>query len=88
MKMIFFSRDRLEVQRLAKELADAGIACEVRKEVMVGEAVVHLPEVELWVQNDDDCHRAFLLCVERNAGFARRELKGFSLESVSEGLAA
>jgi hypothetical protein len=88
MKMVFFSPDKPEVQRLAKELADAGIPCKVRKEVIVEDAPVHLPEAELWIENDDDCHRAFLLCVERNAGFARRELKGFSFESVSENLAA
>jgi hypothetical protein len=86
--MVFFSHDQPEVQRLATVLAAAGIPCEVRKEVEVEGAVVRLSEAELWIQNDQDSYRAFLLCVERNAGFARRELKGLALEPQSEGLAA
>jgi hypothetical protein len=88
MKMVFFSADRLEVQRLRKELADAGIACEVRKEIVVEGEAMTLAEEELWIHNDADSHRAFLACVERNAGFARRDLNGFSSDNLSEGLAA
>ncbi len=86
--MVFFSHDQPEVQRLATVLAEAGSPCDVRKEMEVQGAVVRLPEAELWIRNDQDSHRAFLLCVERNAGFARRERKGLALEALSEGLAA
>ncbi len=88
MKMVFFSPDKAEVQRLGKELEGAGIPCEVRKEVAVEGAQVHLREAELWVQNDGDAHRAFLLCVERNSGFARRQTAGLGFEGSTEGLAA
>ena len=88
MKMIFFSANDSEVQQLGKALAGAGIPCEVRKDVMVEGMAVELPESELWVQDDNDSHRAFLFCVERNAGFARREINGFAFDSWSEGLAA
>jgi hypothetical protein len=86
--MIFFSANGSEVQQLGKALTGAGIPCEVRKEVMVEGVPVKLPEAELWVQSDHDAHRAFLWCVERNAGFARREINGFALDSWAEGLAA
>ena len=86
--MIFFSANSAEVQQLGKALSDAGVPCEVRKEVIVEGAPVKLPEAELWVQNNNDSHRAFLLCVERNVGFARREIRGFAFDSLPEGLAA
>ncbi len=88
MKLVFFSSNKLEVQRLAKDLEGVGVPCEVRKQVVVNGESVHLPEAELWVQNDGDARRAFELCVERNAGFARRETKGFGSDSSAEGLAA
>ncbi len=88
MRMVFFSADKAEVQRLSGELQEAGIACEVRKEVVVDGASVHLPEAELWVKNDNDSHRAFLLCVQRNAGFARRQTQALSSDHWHEGLAA
>ncbi len=86
--MVYFSSDLSEVKRLAQELESSGIGCEVRKEVMMDGALVHLPEAELWIQKDRDSHRAFLLCVERNTGFARREMRGFAPDTLSEGLAA
>ncbi len=86
--MVFFSSDRADVQRLGKELEGAGIPCEVRKELMVEGAPLHLREAELWVQNDGDSHRAFLLCVQRNAGFARRRINGVAFDASAEGLAA
>ena len=88
MKLIFFSSDKSELQRLAKDLEGAGIPCEVRKEVLAEGVRVELPEGELWVRNDYDSHRAFLLCVERNIGLAKRQINGFASDSWSEGLAA
>lgn len=69
MKMLFFSADTGEVQQVSQEFANAGIVCEIRhshhKRNEEGDA-------ELWIRNDTDCHRAFLLCVQLGIGFARR----------------
>ncbi len=69
MKMLFFSADRAEVESVSNEFTQAGIACEVRK----GSGPAGRPtERELWIRDDGDCHRAFLLCVEHGIGFAKR----------------
>lgn len=69
MKMLFFSADGQEVQQVSRQFVEAGIPCEVRK----GKAINgHCPEAELWIRNDRDCHRAFMLCVQLGIGFARR----------------
>jgi hypothetical protein len=75
MKMVFYSADRLEVERLSQDLAAAGIECEVRTEVVMADESVDLQEAELWVRKDDDSAKAFRLSIERNAGFAKREVK-------------
>jgi hypothetical protein len=69
MKMLFFSADELEVDQVSRELVHAGIPCEVRGGSPAEHGTV---ERELWVQDDRDCHRAFMLCVERGIGFAKR----------------
>jgi hypothetical protein len=66
MRIVFFSSDRLEVERIGQEFGQAGIPCEVREGHVVKEA-------ELWIKKDADLHRAFLLCVQLNIGFAKRE---------------
>jgi len=77
MKMLFFSSDNAEVQEVGHEFTQAGIPCEVRK----GPAHNgHAVEAELWIQNDRDCHRAFMLCVERGIGFAKRNAELVELE--------
>jgi len=69
MKMLFFSADGSEVDQVSHEFTQAGIACEVRHGRRRNGAT---PDVELWIRNDADCHRAFLLCVRLGIGFARR----------------
>jgi hypothetical protein len=69
MKMLFFSSDRAEVRQVSKEFTQAGIPCEIRNEVLVRG---NFREAELWIRNDGDCHRAFMLCVQLGIGFARR----------------
>jgi hypothetical protein len=69
MKMLFFSSDGAEVEMVSREFIEAGIPCEVRS---YKRDHCSSEEAELWIQNDRDCHRAFLLCVQRNIGFARR----------------
>ena len=57
------------MEQVSQEFTQAGIACEVRK----GSGAAGRPiERELWIRNDRDCHRAFLLCVEQGIGFAKR----------------
>lgn len=69
MKMLFFSADGQEVKSVSRQFAQAGIQCEVRN----GKAINgHIPEAELWIRNDRDCHRAFMLCVQLGIGFAHR----------------
>jgi hypothetical protein len=70
MKMLFFSSDTEEVQEVGRAFAEAGIACEVRRTATGFEDIPS--QSELWVRNDRDCHRALMLCVQRNIGFARR----------------
>jgi hypothetical protein len=69
MKMLFFSADRTEVDQVSREFAQAGIPNEVR--VGSGKRGAS-PEVELWIRNEQDCHRAFTLCVRLSIGFAKR----------------
>jgi hypothetical protein len=69
MKMLFFSSDSAEVRQVSDEFRQAGIRCEIRKG---GNVKGVLPEAELWIHDDRDCHRAFMLCVQLGIGFARR----------------
>ena len=69
MKMLFFSADKSEVENVKKEFAQAGIPSEVRSSSGKRGAS---PDVELWIKNEQDCHRAFTLCVRLGIGFAKR----------------
>ncbi len=71
MKMLFFSSDNTEVQELGREFLNAGISCEIHANNH-GKAGLAPGETELWIRNDQDCHRALMLCVQLNMGFARR----------------
>lgn len=73
MKMLFFSADRTEVEQVSREFAQAGIPNEVRK----ASGKRASPELELWIKNERDCHRAFTLCVRLNIGFAKRTQQSF-----------
>ena len=75
MKMVFFSADKLEVERLRHELVHEGIECEIREGLPVEEGFVAFRETELWVQNDADVYRALMLCVERETGFGKKAFK-------------
>ena len=70
MKMLFFSSDRLEVEQVSRQFTQAGIPCEIHEPKLKGSS--HAVDTELWIQNDKDCHRALLLCVQLGIGFARR----------------
>jgi len=72
MKMLFFSSERAEVDLVRAELINAGIPCEVRENGTGDGFAPNSLDVELWIQNDGDGHRAALVCVERGMGFAKR----------------
>jgi len=73
--MLFFSSDVTEVDQVSREFIRAGIPCEVRNRP---QANLSPPiDTELWIRNDRDCHRALLLCVQRNIGFAKRPILPF-----------
>ncbi len=72
MKMLFYSSDSSEVDRVSKEFVNAGITCEVRKGPALNGRATHPSQAELWIRNDRDCHRAFMLCVQLGVGFAKR----------------
>ena len=69
MKMLFFSADKAEVENVRREFAQAGILSELRTGSGRRGAS---PDVELWIKNEQDCHRAFTLCVRLGIGFAKR----------------
>ena len=73
MKMLFFSSDHTEVQQLGREFLNAGIACEIH-DAYRAKTEPASQETELWIRNDQDCHRALMLCVQLNMGFARRPI--------------
>ncbi len=75
MKMLFFSSDDTEVELVNAELTNAGIPCEVRPGPVADGMLVGPPCGEVWIQDDNDCHRALMLCVERGVGFARRPVR-------------
>ena len=70
--MLFYSSDSSEVDRVSKEFVNAGIPCEVRKGPAPSGKTPHPGQAELWIRNDRDCHRAFMLCVHLGVGFAKR----------------
>jgi len=81
MKIVYFSSDRLEVERISQELVLAGIPCEVREGAVVKEA-------ELWIKKDSDLNGAFMLCVQLSVGFAKRDIHHFEPEVSDEFAAA
>lgn len=76
MKMLFFSADGSEVELVNRELACAGIPCEVRRRPAAVQAVfAQTGSLEIWLRNDADCHRASVLCVQLGVGFATHPVK-------------
>ena len=80
MKMLFYSSDGSEVELISKEFAQAGIPCEVRNSPPANGSPLPSSQRgsaqrELWIQDDNDCHRAFMLCVRLGIGFAKRAAK-------------
>ena len=81
MKMLFYSSDSSEVDRVNQELRTAGIPCEVRKGPALNGRATRPSQAELWILNDRDCHRAFMLCVHHGVGFAKRAPRKLMFDS-------
>ena len=81
MKLLFFSSDGSEVEEVGKEFTDAGIPCEVRNGSVLKDVAVAPAYAELWIENDKDCHRAYMLCVQLGVGFANRGNKSSGFDS-------
>jgi hypothetical protein len=82
MTMLYFSSDDSEIQCAARNFLEAGIACEIRHGPFP-DGMVALPfESELWIERDQDCHRALMLCVELGIGFAKRGVKTAALAAA------
>ena len=77
MKLLYFSSDTVEVEQVSKEFIDAGIPCEVRNRPVAVNGSPAAPCAELWIRNEKDCNRAFMLCVQLGVGFARRPTNKF-----------
>src|SRR5260221_9819546 len=80
MQLVFFSSDRLEVERVCLALAAAGIPCKVREGFPARNDFSNLPEAEVWIQRDRDLHHAFMMCVEKGIGFAKRETSSLEVD--------
>ena len=88
MQLVFFSSDRLEVQRVSLALAGAGIPCKVREGFVARKDFSNLPEAEVWIRKDRDLHRAFMLCVKQSIGFAKRETDFLEIDFWDTAVAA
>ena len=85
MKMLFFSSDFTEVEHVSREFTQAGIPCEIHKHPITKSG--RKLDSELWIQNDRDCHRALMLCVQLGIGFARRPVEENDWELAFSGAA-
>ena len=72
MRMLFYTSDVEEVKLASDQFARAEIPCEVRQSPVLKALPRIEPCAELWIRNDKDCNRAFMLCVQLGIGFSRR----------------
>lgn len=75
MKMLFFSSDGSEIELLHRELAHAGIPCRVCNASPQTHVSFDDPCAALWIENDEDSHKAATLCVRLGVGFDTREIR-------------
>jgi len=76
MRLIFFSSERAEVELVHEQLTAAGIACEIHQGCgLLGDGAPADSESEAWIMNEEDSHRALMLCVQFGVGFAKRVQK-------------
>ena len=72
MKMLFIASECTRVEKVSRALQGAGIRCEVRSPRWFRSAPQNTTTTsELWISNDQDCHRALMICVQLGLGFRR-----------------
>jgi hypothetical protein len=71
MKLLYFSSEQAEVELVHKECLQAGIDCEVRANSAHATETKKSSDTELWLKNDQDTHKALLLCVQLGVGFGK-----------------
>jgi len=69
MRLLLSNADGLQLEGLARVLASAGIAVEIRGGGLGEGKDLPIVDLGLWVRNDYDYHLAAILC----AGFRRRQ---------------
>ena len=65
MRLLFSSSDITDIGRVGREFIDAGIPCGVRYDPPMDGVCPAPAHAELWVQNEDDFHRAVVLYLRR-----------------------
>jgi hypothetical protein len=68
MKLSFSSSDLTHIGRVGREFVEAGIPCGVRYDPPQQGTCPTPPHAELWVQNENDFHRAVLLYLQLGSG--------------------
>jgi hypothetical protein len=86
MKMLFFSSDSSEVRHVCKEFVQAGIPCEVRDSPRPAGRHQAPPQAELWIHNETDCHKGWMLCVQLGMGFSRRPPRPPRMDDLEEAM--
>ncbi|HSU53614.1 MAG TPA: hypothetical protein VLT36_06115 [Candidatus Dormibacteraeota bacterium] len=63
MKMLFLASDDAKVELVSRALKGAGISCEIRKGPVFKAVARTSNQVELWLENDTECHKALMVWV-------------------------
>lgn len=64
MKIVFFSSNSLEVERVGREFVSAGIECHLFIDFFPHNTFPSRSYSELWIQDDKEYPRALRLCAE------------------------
>jgi hypothetical protein len=71
MKLLYFSSEQTEIELVHKECLQAGIDCELRANSTAETETKKSCDTELWIKNDQDTHKALMLCVQLGVGFGK-----------------
>ena len=72
MKLLYYSSDSAEVDRVRREFLNAAIPCEVREGSALDAKSQPVAQAELWIKDDGDYYRAVMLCIHLGVGFGKR----------------
>jgi hypothetical protein len=72
MKMLFIASECTRIEKVSRALQGAGVSCEVRSPRWFKSPPRQTTTTsELWISNDQDCHKALMICVQLGLGFRR-----------------